>query len=446
MNDTTDKQTIDTGKDLNDLTRSVLYEEVPNQNLMRLTALIIGVGFMLFLAWASVTNVNEVARAKGEIIPSGYAQLVQHLEGGIIAEILVEEGDLVEAGQVLVLMGGIGAQEDYAGLGGRQNSLQLQAERLRALAYDKEPDFAALADGDENAIAYQQRILDTARQASASERKVLEDQLAQKREMIIRLRSELSTAQNELKSGRELLAMKRDVEKRGSVSRTDLIESERDVNRLEGDVRSIESQISEGQNAISEYENRLTTASVRNRDQALQELEEVETQIAQNTETLGKLEGRVERMTVRAPVRGIIQELKVNTVGGVIGAGQPIMEIVPLDRTLIVEAHVAPRDIGNLQVHQIARVKVSAFDFSRYGVIEGTLDFLSATTFIDDNGESFYKGRITLDQNHVGPNPDKNLILPGMTVEADVVTGQKTVLAYLLKPVHTSLSSAFRER
>ena len=446
MNDKLDKRQADTDKDLNDLTRSVLYEEVPNQNLMRLTALVIGAGLILFLAWASITNVNEVARAKGEIIPSGYAQLVQHLEGGIIAEILVEEGDLVDAGQVLVRMGGIGAQEDYAGLGGRQNSLQLQAERLRALAYDKEPDFASIAGGDDNAIAYQQRILDTAREASASERKILEDQLAQKIEMITRLRSELITAQNELKSGRELLAMKQDVEKRGSVSRTDIIESERDVNRLEGDARSIESQISEAENAISEYKNRLTTASVRNRDQALQDLEEVETQIAQNIETLGKLEGRVERMTVRAPVRGIIQELKINTVGGVIGAGEPIMEIVPLDRTLIVEAHVAPRDIGNLQVHQPARVKVSAFDFSRYGVIEGTLNFLSATTFIDDNGDSFYKGRITLAQNHVGPNPDKNLILPGMTVEADIVTGKKTVLAYLLKPVHTSLSSAFRER
>ena len=314
------------------------------------------------------------------------------------------------------------------------------------MAYDKEPDFASIASDDENAIAYQQRILDTARQANASERKVLEDQLAQKVEMIERLRSDLGTAKNELVSGRELLAMKIDVEKRGSVSKTDLIDSERDVNRLEGDVRSIDSQISEAQNAISEYENRLATAAIRNRDQALQDLEEVENQIAQNTETLGKLEGRVERMTVRAPVRGIIQDLKINTVGGVIGAGEPIMEIVPLDRTLIVEAHVAPRDIGNLQIVQRARVKVSAFDFSRYGVIEGTLDFLSATTFIDDNGDSFYKGRITLDQNHVGPDPDKNLILPGMTVEADIVTGQKTVLAYLLKPVHTSLSSAFRER
>ena len=122
------------------------------------------------------------------------------------------------------------------------------------------------------------------------------------------------------------------------------------------------------------------------------------------------------------------------------------MEIVPLDRTLIVEAHIPPRDIGSLQVGQPARVKVSAFDFSRYGIIVGKLEFLSATTFVDENNKSFYKGRIALDQDHVGPNPERNLILPGMTVEADIITGEKTVLAYLLKPIHTSLNSAFRER
>lgn len=432
-------------RDLNDLTRSVLYEEVPNQNLMRLTAIVIGVAFLLFLAWSSMTHVNEVARVQGEIIPSGYAQVVQHLEGGIVSEILIEEGDLVEKGQILVRMGGIGAEEDFAGLDKRQTTLKLQAERLRAFAYNTEPDFSAIAQ-DEESIAYQQRILQSARQSYETEKKVLEDQLSQKQQAIERLKGQKETAQKETASGRELLQMKQGLAKSGAVSRKDLIDSERDVTRLEGEVRAVESQIAEAEQAMSEYNSRLQTLAAKTKDKVLQELEEVETQIAQNKQTLSKLEGRVDRMTIISPVRGLVKGMRVNTVGGVISAGEPIMEIVPLDRTLIVEAHIPPRDIGNLQVGQTARVKVSAFDFSRYGVIEGELEFLSATTFVDKDQRSFYKGRIVLDKNHVGPNPEKNLILPGMTVEADIVTGRKTVMAYLLKPIHTSLNSALRER
>lgn len=433
-------------RDLNDLTRSVLYEEVPNQNLMRLTTFVIGLGFIAFISWAGNTNVNEVARAQGEIIPSGYSQIVQHLEGGIIAEIMIEEGDLVQAGQELVRMGGIGAEEDFAGLSQRQTTLLLQAERLKALAYDEEPDFSKIAGEDEKAIAYQQRILESARDAYEGEKKVLADQLAQKENTLERLIAQKETAEKELASGQELLTMKESLEESGSVSKKDLIDSERDVTRLEGDVNAIDAQISEAKQAISEFENRLQTLEVKTRDEAIKELENIETQIAQNKETLGKLKGRVARMSVQSPVRGLVKGLQVNTIGGVVGAGQPIMEIVPLDRTLIVEAHIQPRDIGSLNVGQAARVKVSAFDFSRYGVIEGELEFLSATTFIDDKGNSFYKGRIKLNKNYVGLDPKRNLILPGMTVEADIVTGEKTVLAYLLKPIHTSLSSAFRER
>jgi len=390
--------------------------------------------------------VNEVAATRGEIIPNGYSQIVQHLEGGIIAEILVEEGDLVEEGQVLVRMGGIGAEQDFASLSERQTTLMLQAERLRALAYDKEPDFSSISGNNKQAINYQRHLFKTAIQAYYAEEKVRQDQLSQKREMLIRLKGEKQTATKELEAGNELLAMKEKLIENGYVSRKDMIESQREVNRLEGEVRSITAQVAEAQNAINEAQSRLYTLNAQTRDNALKELEEVETQIAENKETLGKLEGRVDRQAVRAPVRGLVKGLRVNTISGVIGAGEPIMEIVPLDSTLIVETQIPPREIGNLKVGQPARVKVSAYDFSRYGVIEGELAFLSATTFVNDHNESFYKGRIKLTQDHVGINPERNLILPGMTVEADVITGQKTILSYLLKPIHTSLDTAFRER
>ncbi len=432
--------------DLNDLMRSVLYEEVPNQNLMRLTIIIIGTAFSLFVGWAAFTHVNEVTRSNGEIIPSGYAQIVQHLEGGIVSEILIREGDLVEKGQILARIKSTGAKEDLEAINKQQISLGLQAERLRALAYEKVPEFGKISDFDQDAIEHQKQILASARQAFESERNVLRDQLAQKGNTLSRLQSQLNTEKRELGGASEILRMRQDLAKRGNSTRRDVIASETEVNRIQGKIQSTTSQISEAEQAINEYKNRLKTQKVRLKDNALQELESVQNKITQNRQTLAKLASRVYRMEVRSPARGIVKGLKINTIGGVITSGQPIMEIVPLDSVLIVEARIPPRDIGNLKVGQYARVKVSAYDFSRYGVINGTLEFLSATTFVDEKNNSYYKGKIALSRGFVGNNPKRNLVLPGMTVEVDITTGEKTVLAYLLKPIHRSLSTAFRER
>ncbi len=433
-------------RDLNDLMRSVLYEELPNQNLMRLTIIVIGVAFSLFIGWASFTNVNEVTRSSGEIIPSGYAQVVQHLEGGIVSEILVREGDLVDKGQVLARMGGVGAEEDLGALKKQQVSLQLQAERLRALAYDKEPDFESFEERDAKAIEHQRQVLTSTRNAYKSEKNVLRDQLAQKKNVLIRLQNQYETEKKELSGAAEILSMRRDLAKRGNTTKRDLIASESEVNRIEGKMQATTSQIAEANQAINEYNNRIRTLKVRLKDNALKDLETVQNNIIQNKEKLVKLSGRVNRMEIRSPARGIVKGLKINTIGGVISSGQAIMEIVPLDSILIVEARIPPSDIGTLKVGQHARVKVSAYDFSRYGVIDGTLEFLSATTFVDDKNESYYKGKIALSRGFVGNNPMRNLVLPGMTVEVDITTGEKTVLAYLLKPIHRSLTSAFQER
>lgn len=433
-------------KDLNDLTRSVLYEEVPNQDLVRLTIITIGIGFLLFIVWAAITQVNEVAKTSGEIIPSGYAQIVQHLEGGIIKDILVEEGDLVEEGQVLVLMGGIGAEQDFSSLNKQQTAHRLQAERLNALANNTDPDFESIAGDDPDAILYQQNLLLSARKAYEAERQVLEKQRAQKQETIERLHSEKLAAEKDLAAALKILEMKQALEKKGASSRKDLIDSERDVAKAEGEVSAFNSEIAEAEQALDEYANRLQTLEIKTRDETLKKLEAVKTHIAQNREMLDKLKERVDRQNVRAPVRGLIKGLRVNTIGGVIGAGQPIMEIIPLDHSLIVEARIPPREIGNLKTGQISRVKVSAYEFSRYGIIEGVLEFISATTFVDEQGKTYYKGRIRLKQDYVGKDPERNLILPGMTIQADIITGQKSILAYLLKPIHKSLDTAFTEK
>ncbi|MBU0859625.1 MAG: HlyD family efflux transporter periplasmic adaptor subunit, partial [Alphaproteobacteria bacterium] len=155
---------------------------------------------------------------------------------------------------------------------------------------------------------------------------------------------------------------------------------------------------------------------------------------------------RVQRLAVKAPVNGLVKGLSVNTIGGVVQPGQALMEIIPMDENLVVEVRIPPRYIGPLKVGQAVQVKVSSYDFSRYGSVTGTLDFISATTFIGENGERFYRGRVLLDKNFVGAPAQKNILMPGMTVMADIVTGNKTILEYLLKPVHRAMLSSFSER
>ena len=164
-----------------------------------------------------------------------------------------------------------------------------------------------------------------------------------------------------------------------------------------------------------------------------------------NIEIINKLEERTSRLNLRAPARGLVKGLSVNTIGAVIQPGQTLMEIVPLDKDLEVSVKISPQDIGHLEVGQPVQVKFSTFDFSRYGSVQGHLEQISATTFSGEQGERYYQGRVSLVQNYVGTNPD-NQIMPGMTVMADVITGEKTILEYMLKPIHVSLKTAFTER
>ena len=163
-------------------------------------------------------------------------------------------------------------------------------------------------------------------------------------------------------------------------------------------------------------------------------------------QTIARLRDRVNRHNIKSPVRGVVKGLAVNTIGGVVPSGGVIAEIVPLEEDLIVEARLSPADIGHLDIGQLAAIKVQTFDFARFGSIQGTLENISATTFKDQDGSVYYKGIIKLNQSHVGSDPNSNLILPGMTVDVDVTTGDRTLLRYLLRPVYESLDRAFGER
>lgn len=427
------------------LPQSVKMEEAVNPHIMRLTTMLVSGAILFFILWASFAQVSEVTRAEGEVVPQGFVQVVQHLDGGLVREILTGEGDLVQEGQILVRIDDGGARQDLAEAEALQRSLEMQSQRLQAFVEGREPDFSAFAE-DVVAVEKQRRVFASMTEARKKELRVVKDQIAQKRDMLDTLTARQDTIQKNIKIAEELMAMNEDLKDKGSVSQKDYLEAKRQLNDLQGDLAEVLADIAGAQNALAEFGNRLSSLEAGNRDEAYTQLDAIEAELEQNHEVLAKLRSRVERLDIRAPVMGIVKGLSLNTIGGVVEPGRTLMEIVPVDKTLVVEARIRPSDIGHVKIGQDVRVKVKSFDFSRYGAVDGTLEFLTATTFLDDRNMPYYRGRISLSQSYVGNAVSRNIVLPGMTVEADIVTGKKTILAYLLKPIHLSLRTALSER
>lgn len=426
------------------LSQAIQLEETVNPYIIRTTMMMVSLAILAFIGWSAFTNINEVARAPGEVVPHGYQQIVQHLEGGIVKSIEVSEGQIAEKGQVLLRLDGAGLQNDLNRAKDKQIDLGMQEERLRAYAQGREPDFSAFKKqgGD---VRDQEAFFASMRESREKERQIIKDQIAQKQQSIGTLNAQLLAAKKNLSIAQDLYNRLEKLNKMGYSPTVKLLESEQKVNEIRGQAQSIDNQIGVSMNEIKEYQARLESLSAQHLDEVNEKLDEILTDKAQNEEIIQKLEDRIARLDLRAPVRGIVKGLAVNTVGAVVQPGQTLMEIVPLGRKLEVLVKIPPQYIGQLKYGQAVRVKFSTFDFSRYGSAEGRLEKISATTFSGENGERYYQGTISLAQNYVG-NDRKNLVMPGMTVMADIITGDKTILEYLLKPIHRSLETAFMER
>jgi membrane fusion protein, adhesin transport system len=425
------------------LSQAVRLEEAVNPHIIRATMIMVSLAILTFISWASVTNINEVARASGEVVPHGYQQVVQHLEGGLIKEILVSEGQVVEKDQVLVRLDGANIQSDLNRARSRQEALLMEEERLRAYIEAREPDFSVFKNKSD--VGDKEKFFSGMQSARDTERQIIKDQVAQKQQSIQTLRMQLETAQRNYEIIKVVYERWKKLHAEGNASDMKMLENERQLNEVSGQVQSIKSQIGVAGGEIKEYQARLASLSARYLDEANEKLDQVLDDKAQNTEIMQNLEGRMTHLAIRAPVRGLVKGLAVNTVGAVVQPGQTLMEVVPLDEKLEVIVRISPQYIGQLKPGGSVNVKFSTFDFSRYGSVPGELQKISATTFSGDNGERYYQGTILLSRNYVG-HDEGNLVIPGMTVMADIVTGEKTILEYLLKPVSRALTTAFTER
>lgn len=428
------------------LAQAVQLEESGTAPLIRFTLLMASLACMAFVVWAMLTKVDEVAVTEGEVVPTGSVQTVQHLEGGLVEEILVKEGELVEADQPLLKLSPAQALGDLEQTRAREMTLLLKAERLRSFVENRSPDFSFSGPGYERLVADNLGIHQAQNQARESARSIILSQIDQKRSDLRLLEAQHASLRDQVSALREEFKIREQLVAKGLVTRIAHLDTKRELARAEGELARILGQTVTAREAISEAERRLIDNQSTLQKQNMDELGVTIGELAQVQESIARLEDKVRRLLVTSPSRGFIKGLAVRNTGAVIQPGGLVTELVPADTELKVEAKVLPRDVGHVKPGQRVKVKVSTFDFARYGSIMGELTRISASSFLNEKGEPFFKATVKLDKAFVGDNPASHQIRPGMTVQAEVMTGDKTLLQYMLKPIFTQLQQSFHER
>ncbi|MGF1594631.1 MAG: HlyD family type I secretion periplasmic adaptor subunit [Kiloniellaceae bacterium] len=398
--------------------------------------------------WSHYAVLDEVTRGEGTIVPSSRTQVIQNLEGGILAEILVHEGDIVERGDVLVRIENTMAQANLQDA--RSQYLTLLATEARLVAQIEEAeeiDFpaAVLAEAT-TMVADQQRLFTARKRQLEAQISVLESQARQRRQEVAELASRRQQLEQSLKLARDELAITAPLVQKGVMPRIELIRIERQVSDLEGEIRTIGAAVPRLQAAQQEANQRIEEMKLTVQTEASDELNRTRAELKSISQSLFAGQDRVTRTSVTSPVRGTVKDMKITTVGGVIQPGENILEIVPLDDTLIIEARIRPADIAYLRPDQKAVIKISAYDFSIYGGLTARLERISADTIRDEEGESFYHVYLRTEDNSLQHRGEILPIIPGMTVTAEILTGEKSVLDYLLKPILKAKDTALRER
>jgi adhesin transport system membrane fusion protein len=401
----------------------------------------------VLIVWASVAQVDEVTKGEAKVIPSRQLQVIQSLDGGVVSEILVKEGQVVEAGQLLLKIDETRATSGVRESAAQAFSLRVKAARLKALAEGTafEPPAAQEGNLEEARILDEERQLYDAKRSELSAMLSINDQqLAQRRQELSEAQARRNSAQRSMDLSQQELSKTRPLLATGAVSEVEVLRLEREVSRARGDMEQAGAQSARAQAAINEASRKIQETDLTFRNEARKELSEVLARLNALTEGAVALADKVDKSQVKSPVRGRVQRLLANTVGGVVSPGRDIVEIVPLDDALVLEAKIQPRDIAFIHPGQAATVKFSAYDFAIYGGMEAVVENISPDTVTNERGDqTYYVVRVRTTQPQLN---DKMPILPGMTAEVDVLTGQKTVMSYLLKPVLRAHERALSER
>lgn len=407
--------------------------------------------FAVFLVWASLATVDQITVGEGKVIPSSQVQVVQNLEGGIVAEILAKVGGRVQKDQVVARLDTARFASAFQEGLAREDALQGKIARLTAEAQDAPFVAPAVLEKENPGVLAEERALYQSRrndlQAALA---VLGQQAEQRRHELAEKRSRAVQLEESFRLAARELEMTRPLVRSGAVSEVEIMRLERQTNDLKGDLDATRLMIPRLEAAHREVRQKMGELHTNFRAEARKELNQALAEQAMQSAANAGLEDRVARTQVRAPMAGVVKQIKVNTVGGVIQPGMDFMEIVPAEDSLLVEARVRPADVAFLKLGQEAVVKLSAYDFSIYGGFPATLEHISADTLVPERPgeqpEPYYQIRVRTKTDRL-PGLDQPVsILPGMIATVDIKTGQRTVMQYLLKPVIKTKETALRER
>lgn len=429
----------------------------------RLLSLTVAALLFLLVIWAAISDIDEVTHADGQVVGSQRTQTIQNLEGGIVRSIQVREGQTVEKGAILAYLDNEMAESSFRDAVSQAMENHLALVRLEAELRGEEPKFPEDLrrwmtgrlgmDIDSKTLARAQQMLKDQQNAWRSRNEllkadidVLKAQYAQREHDVEeqesrkeQLQQSLSLAIAQRNTGAELL-------RRKNFAKMEYLNLEQKVVELQGQLDMLTASIPRAKAAKVEAEQRISSREATQKTEITQEISKRRLELNSLRETLSAGADRVTRTEIRAPVRGTVKQVYINTLGGVVKPGEPIMDLVPLDDTLVVEARVSPKDVAFLHPDQKVMVKVSAYDFSIYGGLEGKVESISADTIEDRRGDFHYIVKVRTPQTAIEHNNERLPIIPGMMVTADILIGKKTVLDYLLKPILRAQQNALRER
>lgn len=425
--------------------RKALIEDAPRVVRLTIWGLL---GFVLFaLLWADLAIVDEVTRGEGKAIPSSRLQKIQNLEGGIVAELFAREGQIVDVGDPLLRLDDTRFASNVGETEADRLALTARVERLSAEVDDRElalpEEVRRVAPG---LAASERQLFESRRQQLRDEVGALEEQLVQRRQEVRELGSKEQQFRSSLGLLRKEIEMSEPLVASGAISAVEVLRLKRAEVESRGQLDATTLAIPRAQAAIKEIESKIGEARGRFRSDALTQLNEARTELSKLRSTGKALEDRVRRTLVTSPVRGVVKQVLVSTIGGVIQPGSDLVEIVPLDDTLLIEARIRPQDIAFLHPGQEAMVKFTAYDFTIYGGLKAKLEHISADSITDEEGNSFFLIHLRTEKSHLGSDEKPLLIIPGMVASVDIITGHKSVLSYLLKPIIRARAEALRER
>lgn len=413
----------------------------------RVLSIAVGLFFLLLLGWASVADLDEVTHAEGQVVSSQRTQSIQNLEGGILRAVLVHEGQIIEKGTPLARLDNEMAESNYRDAINKSKDHEAAIIRLTAELEGQEPVFPEELQREAPQVVEDQKATYQARmQQRVSELRVLESQYEQRVNDV----EEQLSRKNALERSLAIAVEQRDTAlplmQRKTYSRMEFLGLEQRVVSLQGDIEALAASLPKSQSAAQEAKDRIAFRQAEFNSSVTEEINKRRMELASLKEALSAGSDRVTRTELKSPVRGTVKQIYLHTVGGVVKPGESIMDIVPLDDTLLIEAKVRPADVAFLHPDQSGMVKFSAYDFAVYGGLRATLETISADTIEDKKGETYYLVKLRTKENAISYRGKALPIIPGMMVTVDILTGHKTVLDYILKPILKARQNALRER